>query len=91
MSRESSENIINEYKTLYETKEGYDTIIYTGGKLDLKAFYVHSFILKTNSKFFRTIFAENNVKKSNGYFILNLYYSPEVLEILFRYIFFFNI
>ena len=41
------EEIINNYKKLYETKEDYDVKIYAGEKPNIKEFHVHSFVLKT--------------------------------------------
>ena len=81
--------IIKNYKNHYETKEEYDTKIYTGEKPNIKEFHVHSFILKIQSKFFKTAFIENSQKK-NGYYILNSNYSPKVFETLLRYFFQFN-
>ena len=75
--------IIDNYKKLYETEEGYDVKIYAGEKPNIKEFHVHSFILKTQSKFFKTTFTEN-VQRKDGYYILNLNYSPKVFEILLR-------
>ena len=82
MSMNFYEEIISNYKKLYETKEGYDTKIYVGEKPNIKEFYVHSFILKTQSKFFKTAFTE--VQKKDGYYILNLDNSPKEFEILLR-------
>ena len=88
MSRNFYEEIIDNYKKLYETKEGYDTKIHVGEKPNIKEFHVHSFILKIHSKFFKTAFAEN-VQKKDGYYVLDSNNSPKVFEILLRY--FFNI
>ncbi len=78
-------NVYN-YKKLYETKEGYDVKIYVGEKPNIKEFHVHSFILKTQSKFFKTAFTKD-IQKKDGYFILNSNYSPKVFEFLLRYLF----
>jgi len=86
MSRIFYEEIINNYKKLYETKEGYDAKIYVGEKPNIKEFHVHSFILKTQSKFFKTAFTED-VQKKDGYYILILNNSPKVFEILLMYFF----
>src|SRR5436190_23947224 len=88
MSTNFYEEIIDNYKKLYETKEGYDIKIYVGEKPNIKEFHVHSFILKTQSKFFKTAFTED-VQKNDGYYISNSNNSPKVFEILLRY--FFNI
>ena len=87
MSANFYEEIINNYKKLYETKEGYDTKIYVGEKPNIKEFHVHSFILKVQSKFFKTALTTEDVQKKDGYHILNLNYSPKVFEILLRYLF----
>ena len=78
-------------KTLYKTKEGYDTKIYAGEESNIKEFHVHSFILKTQSKFFKTAFSDDTIQRKDDYFILNLNYSPKVLEILLRYNYFLRI
>ncbi len=88
MSTNFYEEIIDNYKKLYETKEDYDTKIYVGEKPNIKEFHVHSFILKMQSKLFKTDFTED-VQKKDGYYILNSSNSPKIFEILFRY--FFNI
>src|SRR6266516_1562754 len=74
------------YKKLFETKEGYDSKIYVGEKPNIKEFHVHSFILKIQSKFFKTSFTED-VQKKDSYYILNSDISPKVFEILLRYLF----
>ena len=76
--------ILDNYKELYKTKEGYDVKIYVGEKPNIKEFHIHSFILKIQSKFFKTLFNED-VQKKDGYYILNLNYSPKMFEILLRY------
>src|SRR6266542_29792 len=86
MSTNFYEEIIDNYKKLYETKEGYDTKIYVGEKLNIKEFHVHSFILKTQSIFFKTAFTED-VQKVDGHYILYSNYSPKVFEFLLRYLF----
>jgi len=56
MSAKFYEEIIDNYKKLYETKEDYDVKIYAGEKPNIKEFHVHSFVLKTQSEFFKNIF-----------------------------------
>ena len=89
MSTKFYEEIINNYKKLYETKETYDTKIYVGEKPNIKECHVHSFILKIQSKFFKTAFTEN-VQKMDDYYILNLDNSPKAFEIFLRYFFQYN-
>ncbi len=84
MSTNFYKEIIDNYKNLYETKEGYDVKIYAGEKPNIKEFHVHSFILKTQSKFFKTAFTED-IQKKDGYYILNSNKSSNVFEILLRY------
>src|SRR5438034_1140556 len=83
MSTNFYEEIINNYKKLYETKEGYDAKIYVGEKPNIKEFHVHSFILKIQSKFFKIAFTED-VQKKISYYILNLSNLLEVIDIIFR-------
>ena len=75
MSTNFYKEIIDNYKKLYETKEGYDAKVYAGEKPNIKEFQVHSFILKTQSKFFKTAFTKD-IQKKDGYFILNSSNSP---------------
>src|SRR6266487_535426 len=89
MSKNFRKEIIDNYTKLYETKEGYDAKIYAGEKPNIKEFHVHSFILKAQSKFFKTAFTAEDVQKKDGYYILNSNNSPKVFEIILRY--FFNI
>ncbi|RIA82270.1 concanavalin A-like lectin/glucanase domain-containing protein [Glomus cerebriforme] len=78
--------IIKNYENLYKTKEGYDVIIYAGEEPNIKEFHAHSLILKAQSKFFKRAFTEN-IQKKEGYFIINLRNSPDVLEILLSYMY----
>ncbi|GBB83707.1 hypothetical protein RclHR1_01040012 [Rhizophagus clarus] len=84
------EEIIFQYKNLYETKVGYDVKIYAGENQNLKEFYVHSFVLKAQSEFFKATF-EKDVQMKDGYFILKSNNSPEIFEILLRYMYYGNI
>ena len=86
MSTNFYKEIIDNYKKLYETKEGYDAKVYAGEKPNIKEFHVHSFILKTQSKLFKTAFT-GDVQKKDGYYILKLNNSSKVFEILLRYFF----
>lgn len=81
--------IINNYKKLYESKEGYDVKIYAGEKPNVKEFHVHSLILKSQSKIFQTLLTKD-IQKKDGYYILNLNNnSPKFVEIILRYSFLF--
>ena len=79
MSTNFYEEIIDNYKKLYETKEEYDTKIYVGEKPNIEEFHVHSFILKNQSKFFKIAFTED-IQKKDGYYILNLNNSLKCLK-----------
>ncbi|GBB99695.1 hypothetical protein RclHR1_00360044 [Rhizophagus clarus] len=84
------EEMINNYKNLYETKEGYDVKLYAGeNNNNIKEFHVRSLILKTHSKFFKEIFSNDDIKKKDGYFIINSNNSPKInlgLQSLVTYI-----
>ena len=86
MSTNFYEEIIDNYKKLYETKDDYDTKVYAGEKSNIKEFHVHSSVLKIQSKFFKTAFTED-VQKKDGYYILNSNNSFKVFEVLLRYFF----
>ena len=63
MSTNFYKEIIDNYKKLYETKEGYDTKIYAGEKPNIKEFHVHSNILCIRSQYFRTAFSNEWAEK----------------------------
>ena len=85
MSAKFYEVIIDNYKKLYETKEDYDVKIYAGEKPNIKEFHVHSFVLKTQSEFFKKVFTtKDGVEKKDDYFIINSNNSSKVIEILLR-------
>ena len=85
MSKNFYEEIINNYKKLYETKESYDVKIYAGEKPNIKEFHVHSFVLKTQSEFFKKVFTtKDGIERKDGYFIINSSNSSKVFEILLR-------
>ena len=85
MSRIFYEEIINNYKKLYETKEDYDVKIYAGEKPNIKEFHVHSFVIKTQSEFFKKSFTtKDGIEKKDGCFIINSNITPKIFEILLR-------
>ncbi|RIA90638.1 BTB/POZ protein [Glomus cerebriforme] len=84
------EEIIKNYENLYKNKDKYDVIIYAGEKPNIKEFHAHSLILRTQSKFFKSAFIED-IEKKNGCFILHSRNSPDVFEILLRYMYYGNI
>ncbi|RIA81394.1 hypothetical protein C1645_837092 [Glomus cerebriforme] len=82
------EEIMNNYKRLYETKEDYDMKIFASEKPNIKEFHVHSFVLKTQSEFFRKAFIrKDDIEKKDGYFILEFSHSPKAFEILLSYMY----
>ena len=84
MSAKFYEEIIDNYKKLYETKD-YDVKIYAGEKPNIKEFHVHSFVLKTQSEFFKKVFTtKDGVEKKDDYFIINSSNSSKIFEILLR-------
>ena len=86
MSAKFYEEIIDNYKKLYETKEDYDVKIYAGEKPNIKEFHVHLFILKTQSEFFKKVFTtKDGVEKKDDYFIINSSNSSIIFEILLEY------
>ena len=88
MSAKFYEEIIDNYKKLYETKEDYDVKIYSGEKPNIKEFHVHSFVLKTQSEFFKKVFTtKDGVEKKDDYFIINSSNSSIIFEILFNILF----
>ena len=85
MSEKFYEEIIDNYKKVYETKEDYDVKIYAGEKPNVKEFHVHSFVLKTQSEFFKKVFTtKDDVEKKDDYFIINSSNSSKIFEILLR-------
>ena len=60
--------------------------IYAGEKQNIKKeFQVHSFVLKTQSEFFKKVFITKDViEKKDDYLILNSNHSPKTFEILLR-------
>jgi len=85
MSAKFYEEIIDNYKKLYETKEEYEVKIYAGEKPNIKELHVHSFVLKTQSEFFKKVFTtKDGVEKKDDYFIINSSNSSIIFEILLR-------
>lgn len=76
-------DLIKDYQQLYENKENYDVIIYTGE--DNIELYAHSIILCCRSEYFRAAFSSNWAEKKDGIFILrksNIL--PDIFEIILR-------
>lgn len=76
-------DLIKDYQQLYESKENYDVIIYSGE--DNIELYAHSIILRFRSDYFRAAFSSNWAEKKDGIFILrksNIL--PDIFEIILR-------
>ncbi|CAG8612642.1 33408_t:CDS:2, partial [Gigaspora margarita] len=64
-------DIAKDFDKLYESKEGYDTIIIAGEEPNVEEIYAHSLILRTRSSYFRSALSDEWVKKTNdGYLVL---------------------
>ncbi|CAG8568325.1 12403_t:CDS:2, partial [Gigaspora rosea] len=64
-------DIAKDFEKLYETKEGYDTIIIAGEEPNVEEIYAHSLILRTRSSYFRSALSDKWVKRTNdGYLVL---------------------
>ncbi|CAG8513843.1 7146_t:CDS:2 [Scutellospora calospora] len=68
-----------DFKKLFETKEGYDVIIQVGENNE--SIYAHSIILRARSRYFQTAFSENWAIKKDGYFIFK---KPNVSKSAFQ-------
>ncbi|PKY54895.1 hypothetical protein RhiirA4_448194, partial [Rhizophagus irregularis] len=74
-----------DFYNLLETGELSDTEILIGEEPDTKIFKVHSLILKTRSKYFRTAFSNNWIKTENNTITLHKpNISVEVFDILIK-------
>ncbi|RGB35307.1 hypothetical protein C1646_759478 [Rhizophagus diaphanus] len=81
------EDLIKDYQQLYENKENYDVIIYSGE--DNIELYAHSIILCCRSEYFRAAFSSNWAEKKDGIFILrksNIL--PDIFEIILRFVYY---
>src|SRR5437016_5414557 len=85
MSVNFYEEIINNYKKLYETKESYDVKIYAGEKQNIKEFHVHSFVLKTQSEFFKKAFITKDFIFKYILEIVELIYQKKFLNKLWNF------
>ncbi|CAG8692366.1 20984_t:CDS:2 [Cetraspora pellucida] len=82
-------DVSDDFKKLYETKEGHDAIIIAGKEPNVKEFQVHSLILRTRSSYFRCAFSDNWAEKNDdGHLVLkkpNI--SALVFEIILKYLY----
>jgi hypothetical protein len=76
----------NDFKNLFETKIGYDVIIYAGVKPNVREIHAHSNVLCTRSQYFRSAFFNEWAEKRGDKFIFkkpNI--SPQLFNIILRY------
>ncbi|KAF0537734.1 btb/poz domain-containing protein 19-like [Gigaspora margarita] len=59
-------DVTDDFKKLYETKEGHDAIIIAGKEPNVKEFQVHSLILRTRSSYFHCAFSDNWAEKNDN-------------------------
>ncbi|CAG8587717.1 3331_t:CDS:2, partial [Dentiscutata heterogama] len=82
-------DITDDFKELYESKEDYDAIIIAGEEPYIKEFQVHSLILRARSSYFRSAFSANWAERNNdGHLVLK---KPNVralvIEIILKYLY----
>ncbi|KAF0424047.1 btb/poz domain-containing protein 19-like [Gigaspora margarita] len=83
MAKALSEDLAEDFKNLYETKERYDTIITVGKEPNVASIYAHSVILCTRSSYFRRALSDEWAKRKDGYFILS---NPDISVLIFNII-----
>ncbi|CAG8836364.1 346_t:CDS:1, partial [Racocetra persica] len=77
-------DVSDDFKKLYETKEGHDAIIVAGQEPNVKEFQVHSLILRTRSSYFRCAFSANWAEKNeDGHLVLK---KPNINVLVFEII-----
>ncbi|GBC03006.1 hypothetical protein RclHR1_04930003 [Rhizophagus clarus] len=88
MSNEYFQEVLNDFEKLLTTEIGYDVIIYAGENENVKEFHAHSCILSTRTKYFHTTFSNELAEKKNEKFIFKKSnVSPELFEIILRFIY----
>ncbi|RHZ62384.1 hypothetical protein Glove_340g71 [Diversispora epigaea] len=82
-------DIIEDYKQLYESEEGYDVKIYIGeDENDLDELHAHSVVLRSRSPYFRRAFSDEWMKKQDGYFIFKKpNFSVSVFKVILKFIY----
>ncbi|KAF0424042.1 btb/poz domain-containing protein 19-like [Gigaspora margarita] len=65
MAKTFSEDLVEDFKNLYETKERYDTIINVGKEPNVASIHAHSVILCTRSSYFRRAISDEWVKRKD--------------------------
>ncbi|CAG8604979.1 11749_t:CDS:2, partial [Dentiscutata heterogama] len=83
MAETFSEDLVEDFKNLYETKERYDTIITVGKEPNVEPIHAHSVILCTRSPYFRRALSDEWAEKKDGYFILS---KPNISALIFKII-----
>ncbi|GBB93006.1 hypothetical protein RclHR1_00210002 [Rhizophagus clarus] len=88
MSFEYPQEISNDYEKLLEAEKGHDVIIYAGENENLREIYAHSLILCARSQYFFAALYNDWVEKKDGIYIFkkpNI--SPQLFEIILRFIY----
>ncbi|RIB07620.1 BTB/POZ protein [Gigaspora rosea] len=81
MAAKNFSDLADDFKKLYETKEGYDAIIIAGKRPRMKEFKVHSLILRTRSSYFRSAFSKDWAERNdNGYLVFQ---KPNISSLVF--------
>ncbi|CAG8835163.1 34076_t:CDS:2, partial [Gigaspora margarita] len=83
MAKTFSEDLLEDFKILYETRERYDTIITVGKKPNVESIHAHSLILCIRSSYFRRALSDGWAKRKDGYFVLS---KPNISALTFNII-----
>ncbi|GET50553.1 BTB/POZ domain-containing protein [Rhizophagus irregularis DAOM 181602=DAOM 197198] len=76
------------FEQLLKTETDYNVIIYAGKIHDSKEFHAHSNILRCKSKYFDNIISDKNIeKKDEKYVIYKLNISPQVFDVILKYLY----
>ncbi|RIA97521.1 hypothetical protein C1645_813928 [Glomus cerebriforme] len=76
-----------ETKEVKETKVDYDVIIYVGERPDFKEFHSHSKILRNKSNYFKKVLSNKDIEKKDGkYVIKNPNITPQIFDVILKYI-----
>ncbi|KAF0550179.1 BTB-domain-containing protein [Gigaspora margarita] len=81
----SHDDLVNNYKRLFQINDQYDVIIRVNESIGFKDFYAHSLILRTRSSYFETICSNNEDKNPFIFTIENI--STTVVEVILRYLY----
>ncbi|CAG8808935.1 38683_t:CDS:2, partial [Gigaspora margarita] len=83
MAKTFSEDLVEDFKNLYETKERYDTIITVGKQSNVESIHAHSVILCSRSSYFHRALSDEWAKRKDGYFVLS---KPNISALTFNII-----